>query len=125
MYKKALKIKLRVQTPKGSIGVEDLMKLSLRDLKATAENLNEKIKQTSSSDEALSFLDSSSNVDPVDALAFEIVKDIYLDKLKESNDAKTALEIKAHNEKIMKLIKQKEDEDLGKLSVEELKAQLK
>ena len=67
----------------------------------------------------------SEDVNKDDQLVFNVLKDIYLDKVKELEDSATAKQTKADNEGSMALIAQKQKEDLSKLSVEDLKKLLK
>lgn len=125
MYKEAVKRKLRFNSSKGLLTLEQVFTLSLADLKKCIETAYEVIKATSSDDEELGFLDKTSTVNKDDQLVFNVLKDIYLDKVKELEDSATAKQTKADNEGIMALIAQKQKEDLSKLSVEDLKKLLK
>lgn len=56
---------------------------------------------------------------------FNILKDIYVTKSSEIEDRKTEREVKAYNQKILALIKEKEDGDLREMSKEQLEKLLK
>lgn len=125
MYKEASKLKLRFETSKGSLSVEQMWDLKMTTLATIARSLKKKLNETSGDDE-LSFLDE--NAIPVDKetqLQFDIVKDMYLTKKAELEAAKSEAETKAHNQKILGLIKQKQEEKLLTMSEEELTALLK
>ena len=124
MYKKASKLKLRVSTKYGLLSVEQLWDLSLVDLAAAIKAVNKKIKSVDSADN-LDFLENTSQVNPVEQLAFDILKDIYIEKKKEADDAANAAQIKEHNQKILELIAKKDEESLQSKSVEELREMLK
>lgn len=125
MYKEAIQLKLRIKTPKGELSVEQAMSLSLKDLETSIKSAHEVIKKTSSEDEGLGFLNQTSTVKREDQLAFDILKDIYVDKRNALEDASKARDIKAHNDHILSLIAKKESEALEGLSVEDLRKQLK
>ena len=57
-------------------------------------------------------------------LRFDIVLDILETKFKTSETASKAAETKAHNQKIISLIKEKQDDVLKGKSIEELEAEL-
>ena len=122
MYKEASKLSLRFTTPKGVLSVEQLWSLNQTDLSNTIKAVKKVLKTTD--DDELSFLESNKVVDKENQLRFDILKDVYLTKKAEAEAIRNAAEIKAHNQKILTLIAQKQDEELGGKSVEELKAML-
>ena len=64
-------------------------------------------------------------VDVENQLRFDILKDVYLTKKSENEAARTELETKAHNQKILALIQQKREAKLNDLDEAELKKLLK
>ena len=124
MYKKAVRSKLRFQTTKGLLTVEQLWDLTLVDLAKAAKGLSEILKSTKGNDD-LSFIDQTEEPNVVAQLQFDIVKDIYKTKQDEANSRKEEREIKAYNQKIIDLISEKKDESLKSLSVEELEKLIK
>ena len=124
MYKKAVRSKLRFQTTKGILTVEQLWDLTLVDLAKAAKGLSEILKSTKGNDD-LSFIDQTEEPNVVAQLQFDIVKDIYKTKQDEANSRKEEREIKAYNQKIIDLISEKKDESLKSLSVEELEKLIK
>ena len=123
MYKKAAILKLRFQTTVGSLSVEQLWDLSHAQLTNAIKLVNKQL--TKDQGDELSFLEDSKTVDVESQLRFDILKDVYLTKKKESDDRKTAAEIKAHNQKILGLIAAKQDDTLKGMSLEELEKQLR
>lgn len=122
MYKEASKLKLRFNTEKGMLTVEQLWDCSRNLLVRTLKNVNNALKE-SAPIEDLDFLDESVVVKTVDVenrLRFNILKDIYLAKVNEANEIRDAAAIKAHNAKIDSIIARKEDDKLESLSTEEL-----
>ena len=124
MYKKAVRSKLRFQTTKGLLTVEQLWDLTLVDLAKAAKGLSEILKSTKGNDD-LSFIDQTEEPNVVAQLQFDIVKDIYKTKQDEANFRKEEREVKAYNQKIIDLISEKKDESLKSLSVEELEKLIK
>lgn len=124
MYKNASKLKLRFNTSKGLLSVEQMWDLSMTAMARIVRALKKELK--ADNDDDLSFLDDTST--PVDAilqLKFNIAKDIYLTKKDELEAVKNEAEVKVHNQKILKLIKDKQEAALGDLSVEELEKMMK
>lgn len=119
IFKRASRKKLRVETTKGLLSVEQLWDLSLSDLDTTAIGLK---KQMSAMQEE-SFLNPKPSVESTNIkLSFDVVLDVLTTKQTDAEVALKASETKKHNEKIDSLIAQKKDEELSSLSVEELEA---
>ena len=70
MYKEASKQKLRVQTNRGCLSIEQLWDLSLAELDALAVTLEEEYKDS----KGKSFLDKKSKKDKTLKLQFDIIK---------------------------------------------------
>ena len=123
MYKQAAILGLRVQTTKGLLSVDQLWTLKLKDLSDSLKAL--KKNSTKTSDSELDFLEETTKIDVISELAFEIMKDVYLTKREEAKRVKEDAEVKAYNQKILALIKEKEDGDLREMSKEQLEKLLK
>lgn len=123
MFKQASKLKLRFQTNRGVLSAEQLWDLTQTDL-ANAIKAVKKVLKTGDDDE-LSFLESTKVVDVENQLRFDILKDVYLTKKKEAEESRDAAANKAHNQKILALIAEKQEEGLKGKSIEELEALLK
>jgi beta-glucosidase-like glycosyl hydrolase len=121
-FKEATRMKLRVNTSVGELSVEQLWDLSLTKLAATIKNVKKQLQKDN--DDELSFLDEDKKVDRVLQLTFDVLKEVYQTKQTEQVEARTALERKANNEKIMALIAKKQESELEGKSVEELQALL-
>lgn len=125
IFERATRLKIRYQTQNGILMVEDLWDLPLdskvkASLNSIAIQLNRQIKDSGEE----SFI-GKSKVDPVLQLKFDIVKYVIDTKLSEAEDKANALAKKQYNEKILKLIDEKEEEALKDKSPEELKQMLK
>lgn len=120
-YKNASKQKLRFTTNKGVLSVEQLWDLPIEDLDSLAVSLEAAHNQSGKK----SFLVKSSEKDKALKLRFDIALDILTTKVEERQAATEAAESKAHNQKILSVIAEKQDESLKGKSVEELEAMLK
>lgn len=126
MFEKATRLKLRFETVKGLISVEDLWELPLTsknqfDLDSVAKGISKKLKS----------MDEESFVTPVVvcgkielSLRFDIVKHIIAVKLNEREDRISESTKKDKKDNILRLIKQKRDEAFSTKSIEELEAEL-
>lgn len=123
-FLEASRIKLRINTSQGNLSVEQLWDLSLNKLSVIVKNAKKELNKGDNDDD-LSFLDESKTVDVEAQLRFDILKDVYITKRDELNAAKTKAENKAHNEKIMAILHQKQESKLQDMSEDELKALLK
>ena len=128
LYKKAAQIKLRIQTCKGLLSVEDVWGLSLANLDASIRSLAPLVKKYQTADSDLDFLSSNSGTKNEETslleLSFEILKDVYITKKEEANAKAKARETKEFNQKIMSLIAEKQENSLKDKSIEELMAMI-
>lgn len=122
MYKLAVLSKLTIPTNKGILNVIEASTLSLKDLSLSLTTLNKTVRDDK---DGLDFLDDSKVVNKTLELQFNILKDLYLTKKEEMNKVKEARDAKEHNDKILSLIAEKQENSLKDKSIEELKALLK
>lgn len=129
IFKKASRMKLRIQTSRGPLAVEQLWDLKLSDLGTIAKNLYEEKKKFGTNSEELAFLEGPVEGKNKDAeiaeLSFDIVKDIYTTKMNESKEAVAELEKKKEKNRLLELIQKKKDEALEGKSIAELEEMLK
>jgi len=123
IYKEASRLKLRFGTDRGLLSVDQIWDLSMAALAAGIKNVKKVLKKND--DDDLAFLEEGAVADVENELRFAILKDVYVTKKKENEEARTASENKAHNQKILGLIAQKRDEKLNSMSEEELEKLLK
>lgn len=121
MYKKASRLQLRFNTTKGLLSVEQLWHLPLSQLDSLAVSLETEYKKSGKK----SFLVAKSEKDKELKLMFDIVLDVLTTKMEETAAAKEVADTKAHNQKILELIKRKQDSELEGKSIEELESMLK
>jgi hypothetical protein len=123
MYKQASKLKLRFSTTKGLLAAEQLWDLTLTDLSNAIKAVKKVLKKVD--DDELSFLNDANTVDVESQLRFDILKDVYLTKKSEAEALRDAAAAKVHNQKILALIAEKNDDKLKSMSVEDLEKLLK
>ena len=104
-FKSASQQKLRFQTNKGLLSVEQLWDLSLEDLDALAVSLETEHKESGKK----SFLVKTSAKNKIAKLRFDVVLDVLNTKVEEMQAVQEAAEIKEHNKKIIALIAEKQD----------------
>lgn len=121
MYKEASRLKLRIATPQGELGVEQLWGLTIPQLDTLAVSLEEDYKASGKK----TFLDKRAAKDQVAKLKFDLVFDILNTKVEEAEAAQIAKENKEHNEKILTKIAEKKDAALNDMSISQLMKQLK
>jgi hypothetical protein len=120
-FKLASQQKLRFQTNKGLLSVEQLWDLSLEDLDALAVSLETEHKESGKK----SFLVKTSAKDKTAKLRFDVTLDVLNTKVEEMQAAQEAAEIKEHNKKIITLISEKQDESLKGKSIKQLEGMLR
>ena len=121
MYKEASKLHLRFATTVGELTVEQLWDLSLANLDSLAVALEKDYKNS----KGKSFLTKKTKKDKVVKLQFDIVLDVLNTKAEELDALEKAAEIKVHNQKILQLIKDKQDDELAGKSIKDLEKLLK
>ena len=122
IFEQGSRLKLRFDTPKGMLTVEDLWDLPLSstvgrpNLDDVARGLHRQLKDTAEE----SFVSRPVQTDAAVQLAFEIVKRVIEVRLTETEAARSKAENKAKKQRLLELIAHKQDEALGAKSVEEL-----
>ena len=124
MYKKAIRAKLRFQTSKGLLTIEQLWGLTLTELKNLIISLHETVKKVPSED--LAFLETETiQEESEDKMRFNIAVDVYKTKQQEAKDSREEASKRAFNQHLAEIIAEKEDANLRSKSIEELKAMMK
>lgn len=122
MFEKATRLKLRFETTKGQLTVEDLWDLPLTSTRHSA-NLDDLARtlHEATKNESVSFVTKTETVNEVQKLRFDIVIHIINTRISENDAAATARANREKKQQIMALIDQKQNEALGTLSVEDLR----
>lgn len=125
MFEKAARLKLRFQTSRGLLSVEDLWDLPLTSktgqltLDQVAKDLHRELKASA---EETSFVEphAHSKSDELQ-LGFDIVKHVIEVRLVEQKKSAEALLKRETKKKILEIIESKQDQELQSKSLEELK----
>lgn len=126
IFEHASRIKLRFQTVRGPLSVEDLWDLPLSaatnaSLDSVAKEASKALKEAAE-ESFIKPANTSSNV--VLQLRMDIVKHVIEVRLRENENNTQAAAKAAQRQTILALIDQKQNEKLSGLTVEELKAML-
>lgn len=122
----ASRLKLRFDSPKGFLGIEDLWDLPLSsgigkaNLDTIAMDLDRQLKSTVGT----SFVMKEVKTDEVTQLKFNVVKEIIDIRLTENEAAAKARINREKLQNIMALISAKENEQLSAKSIDELRAEM-
>ena len=123
MFEKASRLKLRVDSSKGSLAVEDLWDLPLTstagkaNLDAMAVALFVKVKETNE----VSFVTPKEDTSSLDRLRFDIVKHILDVKLAERDAAKIAADNREKKRQLQEIIHGKENQALQDMPLADLR----
>lgn len=122
MFEQATRLKIRFETAKGALTVEDLWDLPLTS--ANRPNLNDIAKSLSRylRENEEDFVGTASKADTAAQLKFAIVKHVIGVRIAENEAAKTAADRRETKNRIMALIAEKQDENLRGKSLDELQA---
>jgi hypothetical protein len=122
MFQQATRLKLRFETSKGQLSVEDLWDLPLTSTRHSA-NLDDLARtlHEATKTEHVSFVNKAAPVNELQKLRFDIVLHIINTRIGENDAAATARANREKKQQIMALIDQKQNEALGALSVEDLR----
>lgn len=119
-FEKAIRLRLRFETSRGNLNVEDLWRLPLAELDKLAIVLNKQLKESSEE----SFIKAKSKDNKLLELRFDIVKHIIETLLSEDEEKKKAADKRAKREQLLELIAKKKNQELEGKSLEELEAEL-
>lgn len=117
-FVKASKLKLRFPSNRGLVSTELLWDLELTELDRMAIELASKQKET------VSFISKEASLTESDELRLEILKYVIKERLDATEKAKQKAENLKEKRKLQSLLQEKEDEDLKKLTREEIKKKL-
>lgn len=124
LFEKAVRMKLRFDTPQGQLAAEDIWDLPLTsgtnraNLDDIARRLSKQVKES----ETESFVIRPAKANEVTILKFDIVKYVIEVRLAENEAAALAKANKERKQQILSIIAKKKDEKLEQSSVEELEA---
>ena len=126
LFKKAAQCKLRFKGINGLMNVEDLYDLPLTSgSRNSLDNLAKSVNKILKESEEESFVTTASKVDSDNTLRLDLLKEIIADKVAEDEKTRTSVEKKQQKETLLKLLANKQEEEQGALSKEEIEKQLK
>lgn len=122
MFEKASRLKLRFDTPKGMLSVEDLWDLPLTSQtgKANLDDIARALHAQLKNDADVSFVHKERKSDEATQLSFDLVKHVIDVKLAERDAAQQANLDKERRQRILEVIARKKDQQLDGMSLEEL-----
>ena len=126
MFEKASRLKLRFDSPKGLLAVEDLWDIPLQsdtgktNVDDVARAINAKLK----SDEAVSFVDPGKASNELDQLKLDIVKHIITVRLAERERKRLERERAAEKEELIAILADKQREGRKAMTEDEIKARI-
>lgn len=127
MYKIASRKKLRIQTNRGMLSVEQLWDLSKEYIGELAKAIRKRINDQKgvTGDSELDFLKPSAQTEEtIDELTFRILKDIYQTLQADEDSARRLAAKRQRNRKLLEVIARKQDQELEGKSIEELEKML-
>lgn len=126
MFEKASKLKLRFESNKGLLSVEDLWDLPLTSTtgKANLDDVARAVHRQMKSDDAISFVNASQKTDEVTQLKMDIVKHVIAAKMAENELAAKARDIREKKQLIMEIMARKQNEALANSSMDDLQKML-
>lgn len=126
MFEQATRQKLRFESTKGLLSVEDLWDLPLDSAvgKANLNDVARAVHRDLKADDQISFVSAKQKTDDVAQMKMDIVKHIIQVKLSEADVAKQMREAKEKKQKILEIMSRKQDAALESASLEDLEKML-
>ena len=121
MFQKASKMKLRFESAKGLLTVEDLWDLPLLNkvpcLNDIAKGLSKKLKEA----ETENFVEQTTTTDDTAQLSFDIVREVIKVRVEEKTARENSAKLASEKRRIMEIIATKENKELEDKDISELK----
>lgn len=127
MFKKAAQMKLRFRTAIGNLSVEDLWDLKVEsddDDDVTLKSIYVSLARKASLTNDNVPFGTGGKTDKTLQLQLDIVNAIAITKETEAAERDLAVERRARKQRLLKILADKQDEDLRGMSVEELQAEI-
>ena len=126
VFEKATRLKLRFDTGKGQLTVEDLWDLPLTSTinKANLDEIARSLHKQLKNDDDVSFVDKDKKSDAIVQLKFDIVKHIIEVRLEENEKKAAARANSAKRQVLLQALAERETEDLKNKTPEEIRAML-
>ncbi len=126
MFEKAARAKIRFDSPRGLLTVEDLFTLPLKSAsgKANLDDIARQLSKELKSSDTESFVDDTVTVDSTVSLKLDIVKHVISVLKVEAAEREKIAANRDKKQHILSIIARKQDDVLGNASLEELTAML-
>lgn len=124
MFEKAARRKLRFETAKGLLSVEDLWDLPLTGKSVNLDAIAVALYAQLKNDLGVSFVNKTVSANDDVQLKFDIVKHIIDVRVEEANKATVARENAAKKQRILEILNQRQDDALRSASEDELRKML-
>jgi hypothetical protein len=126
MFQQASRLKLRFNTAKGLITVEDLWDLPLITTAGRGTDLDTIAKELHKlqGEQSISFVHKVQPVNSLDKLRFDIVLEVIKVRVAEQGAALAAADKKAQKQRLMEIISRKEESALEGTGIEDLRKML-
>ena len=122
MFKKASQMKLRFDTAKGQLTVEDLFDLPLTsESNVSLDGIAIAVSRELQDSHDNSFVESKSKGSDILELRLEILKDVIAARIAENEARRDEEAKKTRNDRIMQIIADKQDDALANKTIDELK----
>ena len=130
MYKKASRLKLRFESSRGPLTAEMLWDLKITELKTMVKAQAEKLQKLEKPGDYLSFLEEIFTANEtkeieIEKLRFDMLKDVFITRKDEAKDAAADVKKKEELSHLREILRDKKEEELKKLSAEELEERIK
>lgn len=123
MFEKAARLKVRFDSPKGQLSVEDLWDLPLTSARnANLDDIARGLYLQLKSDADVSFVNEAQKSDPTIQFKFDLVKHVIDVRLAENAAAAAASANREKKQQLLAILAQKENEALAGQSIDELRA---
>ena len=120
MFEKSSRLKLRFESGKGQLTVEDLWDLPLADRATNLDDIARGLNKQLKSGDDVSFVHKAKKSDEIIQLKFDVVKHIIDVRLAENEARDIARENSQKKQRILSLIADKQDDELKGKSLEDL-----
>lgn len=126
MFQAASRLKIRFDSPKGQLTIEDLWDIPLTSNtgKANCDDIARNLFRQLKSDDAVSFVETDRKSDPTIQLKFDIVKFVIDTRVVENKAEAVAKENREKRQRLMQIIADKENKNLLDSSLDDLRQML-
>lgn len=124
MFEKCSRLKVRFDTNKGQLSIEDLWDLPLTSGtgKANLDDVARELYNQLKGDSSVSFVEKDKKSDPVLQLKFDVIKHVIDVRVAENETQRQARANAEKKQRLLAIIADKEQESVKSMSLDDLKA---